>query len=120
MIKHYILSAFLICSSVANAGNFDCMPSQLGGTGTRAAWGFKVDPLQFWGGWKCGTKLIVSACVAEGCLKAKDPVTAFVQAPRRTLIAANGILTTLETTNINDPVLRAVWVPHKAVFDALK
>lgn len=122
-MKHPILfTTLLLIASTAQAGSFDCLPSQLGGTGTRAAWDLQADPLQFWSGWKCGDKLNVAACVAEGCSKplVAQLVSAFEQAPRRTLKAGNGILTTLETTNINDPALRAVWFPHKAEMDALK
>lgn len=121
-MNHLPLALLLLFASTAQAGSFDCLPAQLGGPGTRATWGLQATPLQFWAGWKCGAKLNVAACAGVGCSKplVAQLVPAFEQAPRRTLKAANGLLVTLETTSINDPVLRAVWLPHKAEMEALK
>lgn len=116
----YIAIALLLFVSTAQAGSFDCMPAQLGGTGTRAAWGAQISPPQAWAGWWCSGRRHVVACVSDGCAKALNPVTAFEQSNRRTLKGANTLLTTLETVSINDQALRAVWAPHRAEMDALK
>ena len=118
-MKH-IVTLMISLPALAHAGTFACLPSQLGGTGTRAAWGAQISPPQAWAGWWCSGRQQVIACVSDGCAKALNPIAAFEQSNRRTLKGANTLLTTLETTGINDPVLREVWEPHRAEIEALK
>ena len=120
-MKHLLttLTLLLIAPAIAHAGTFACLPSQLGGTGTRAAWGAQISPPQAWVGWWCSGRQQVIACVSDGCAKALNPIAAFEQSNRRTLKGANTLLATLETTNINDPSLRAVWEPHRAEIEAM-
>lgn len=119
-MKHILTLTLLIIAPAAYAGTFACLPSQLGGTGTRAAWGAQISPPQAWAGWWCSGRQQVIACVSDGCAKALNPIVAFEQSNRRTLKGASTLLTTMETTSINDPVLRAVWEPHRAEIEALK
>jgi hypothetical protein len=56
------------CRATAYTDSLGCFPRQLGGSGTWAAWGATLSPVQAWAGWICPDKVVQSiACVAEGC-----------------------------------------------------
>jgi hypothetical protein len=103
------------CRSTAFVDTVTCYPAQLGGTGSRAAWGVSLSPVQAWAGWWCDGRLQVVACAASGCL----PDTA-----RRVLSTTSNTLNTelksARTEHIDSPALRAVWEPHMAEIVAAR
>jgi hypothetical protein len=92
-----------------------CYPSQLGGTGSRAAWGVSLSPVQAWAGWWCGERAQVVACVAQGC---KPDVARGVMASITDIM--NSQIKSYRTEEVDSALLKAVWSPHAAEIDAMK
>ena len=104
------------CRASAYRETLGCYPSQLGGTGSRAAWGVSLSPVQAWAGWWCNTsQLQIVACAASGCLP--DVARRVISTTSDTL---NVELRGARTEHIDSPALRAVWEPHAAEIDAVK
>jgi hypothetical protein len=104
-----------MCRSTGFLDVLDCYPSQLGGTGSRAAWGVSLAPVQAWAGWWCGERVQMVACVAEGC---KPDVARGVVASITDIM--NSQIKTFRTEEIDSARLKAVWASHVAEIDATK
>lgn len=122
-MNRLLILAALLCS-VAHAADFTCLPTQAGGSGTKAVYGVKLSPtVEMWAGWWCDKATPqLMACTGDGCTQylASVLVPGFLQAPTRTTKTANNILGTLSTDDIDSPVLRSVWVPHWPEILAIK
>lgn len=103
------------CRATAFEQDLACYPAQLGGTGSRSAWGVSLSPVQAWAGWWCEGRLQVVACAASGCM----PDTA-----RRVMSTTSNTLNTelrnARTEHIDSPALRAVWEPHWSAIVAAR
>lgn len=92
-----------------------CYPAQMGGAGSRAAWGVSLSPVQAWAGWWCDGRLQVVACRAEGCKP---------DAARAVLASVSDIMNTqvkaFRTEEIDSVALKAVWGAHLAEIAAMK
>lgn len=103
------------CKATAFLDTMACYPSQLGGTGSRAAWGVSLSPAQAWAGWWCGDRVQLLACVAEGC----KPEVA-----RGVISSVSDIMNTqikgARTEEVDSPRLKAVWAPHLAEIEAMR
>lgn len=103
------------CRSTAFEQDVQCYPSQLGGTGSRAAWGVSLSPVQAWAGWWCGQSVQIVACAGSGCLP---------DVARRVMSTTSDTINTelrgARTEHIDSPALRAVWWPNWAQIEALK
>lgn len=104
------------CRTTAFLDTLTCYPAQLGGTGSRAAWGVVLSPVvQGWAGWWCGDKMQVVACVADGC---KPEVAKGVIASVSDIL--NVQVKSFRTESVDSERLKAVWVPHLAEINAMK
>jgi hypothetical protein len=104
-----------MCKATGFLGELGCYPSQLGGTGSRAAWGVSLAPIQAWAGWWCGERVQVVACVADGC---KPDVARGVMASLSDIM--NAQVKAFRTEEVDSARLKAVWDPHVAEIDAMK
>jgi hypothetical protein len=103
------------CKGTAFLDVLACYPSQLGGTGSRAAWGVSLSPVQAWAGWWCGSRVQLVACVAESC---KPDVAKGVIASVSDIL--NTQVKAFRTEEVDSDRLKAVWWPHAAEVDAMK
>jgi hypothetical protein len=95
------------CRATAMSDQTDCSPAQIGGSGSKAAWGMSISPLQAWAGWWCGDRMQVVACSGDGC---KSGVAKTVIDGVATL---KGTLLVNRTMHIDAASLRAIWEPHQ-------
>lgn len=104
------------CRSTAFLDTLTCYPSQLGGTGSRAAWGVVLTPVvQGWAGWWCGDRVQVVACLADGC---KPDVAKGVIASVSDIL--NVQVKTYRTESVDSERLKAIWQPHLSEINAMK
>jgi len=103
------------CKATAFLDVLGCYPAQLGGTGSRAAWGVSLSPTQAWAGWWCGDRVQVLACVADGC---KPDVVKGVISSISDIM--NTQIKASRTEEVDSERLKAVWAPHLAEIDAMK
>jgi len=103
------------CRATDYAEQIDCYPAQLGGSGSRAAWGVSLSPAQAWAGWWCGGRMQVIACTGSGCL---PDVAKRVMSTTSEILGAE--LKAARTEHIDSSALRAVWWPHMAEIQAVK
>jgi len=98
----------------AHAGTFDCLPSNLGGAGTKAL--VKSTPRGDFAAWYCPGKPLpnIAVCAKATCslVGTKRAVATLVSNP--TLSGLNEAMKPYSADVWRDPALVSVWEPHIA------
>jgi hypothetical protein len=103
------------CYATGMLDSIDCYPAQLGGTGSRAAWGVSLSPVQAWAGWWCAGRVQIVACSGAGCRPdlARMVINTTSDILYKTLVGAR-------TDDIGSTAMRGVWEPHWAEIVATR
>lgn len=107
------LPTLALACLLSGAVQAQCLPSQVGGTGSAAL--VASPPAGMFAAWKCGTRVYVAACVARECglVGAKRAVAAWLSAPDASKL-------TFGKDPHRDAALLAVWKPYEAQIKSLK
>jgi hypothetical protein len=95
------------CYATGMLDSIDCYPAQLGGNGSRAAWGVSLSPVSAWAGWWCAGRVQIVACAGASCRPdlARMVINTTGDILNKTLVGAR-------TDDIGSTAMRAVWEPH--------
>lgn len=116
-----LILAFILtlAHTLALAAPFNCMPKQLGGSGTNAI--LRSNTKGDMAAWYCPNKQFpdMVVCLKSTCslVASKRAGAGFLSAP--SLSALNTAMGSYTRDPLHDPELVAVWLPHAAEISAL-